>query len=311
MTQTTTNRSMYRMLPGHVVMPSGSGNEPESIVAPFIAQQFTLTFAGADPLVAGDYVTTFETPVNGDIEVTVTSDGTKTRAAATVELAASINTTIGIDSLVTATSNGAAIVTVFAKGYSTDLATPTTSVPGASTLTAAESVAPSAPGLRMGLWYIYSEAAATPYAITGTPRGCNVAALPSSATAIADLRGIVARATSQTELSPTFNDANTFDAYLAGQVAPGLNRGLICAVVDPASGTMTPGGEVHVVIAAGTYSVIGAVANAAGAGAETIRVDNAPTGNILARVPVNGHEETMDFGNYTGRLVELKVNVTN
>jgi hypothetical protein len=311
MTQTTTNRSLYRMLPGHVVMPSGSGNEPESIVAPYNVQQFTFTFAGgASPLAAGAYTVTFITPLNGSIVVSITSDGTLTYTQGATALAAAINVAIGVDSLFYATSSGV-ITTAYAKSPNTDIATPVTAVPGADTLTAAESVAPSAPGLRMGLWYIYSEAAATPYAITGTPRGCNVAALPNANTVIADLRGIVARATSQTELSPTFNDANTFDAYVAGQVAPGLNRGLVCAVVDPASGTMTPGGEVHVVIAAGTYSVIGAVANAAGAGAETIRVDNAPTGNILARVPVNGHEETMTFGNYTGRLVELKVNCTN
>jgi hypothetical protein len=310
MTQTTTNRSLYRMLPGHVVMPSGSGNEPESIVAPYNVQQFTFTFGGTDPLVAGAYTATFVTPLNGSIVATATSTGATTYAQAAVLLAASINTSIGLDSLFFATASGA-VVTAYAKSPNTDIATPVTAVPGADTLTAAESVAPSAPGLRMGLWYIYSEAAATPYAITGTPRGCNVAALPNASTTIADLRGVVARETSSTEMSPTFNDANTFDAYVAGQVAPGLNRGLICAVVDPASGTMTPGGEVHVVIAAGTYSVIGAVASAAGAGAETLRVDNAPTGNILARVPVNGHEETMNFGNYTGRLVELKVNVTN
>ena len=161
----------------------------------------------------------------------------------------------------------------------------------------------------MGLFYVYSDLA-TPYAITGTPRGANIAALPDSGTVIADLRGVVARAVSQTELSATFNDALTNDAYPAGSLAPGLNRGEVVAVVDPASGTMTPGGEVHVVIAAGAYSVIGAVANVADGG-NTIRIDNAPTGVILGRVPVDGFEETLVMGGYSVRQVKLKVNRGN
>ena len=133
----------------------------------------------------------------------------------------------------------------------------------------------------------------------------------SSGTVIADLRGVVARAVSQTELSATFNDALTNDAYPAGTPAPGANRGEVVAIVDPASATMTPAGEVHVVIAAGTYSVIGSVAAAAGGAGETIRIDNAPTGVILGRVPADGFEETLAIGGYSVRQVKLKVNRGN
>ena len=308
MTQTVTNRSLYRMLPGLMVTPSGAGTEPESICAPFNVQQFTFTFGGTDPLVAGDYTITWITPLNGTIVTTATSSGATTFAQAAVLMAAAINQAIGVDSLYYATASGA-VVTAYAKSPNTDLAVPVTAVPGADTLTAAESVAPSAPSLRMGLFYVYSDLA-TPYAITGTPRGANIAALPDSGTVIADLRGVVARAVSQTELSATFNDALTNDAYPAGSPAPGLNRGEVVTVVDPASGTMTPAGEVHVVIAAGAYSVIGAVANAADGG-NTIRIDNAPTGVILGRVPVDGFEETLAIGGYSVRQVKLKVNRGN
>ena len=308
MTQTVTNRSLYRMLPGLMVTPSGAGTEPESICAPFNVQQFTFTFGGTDPLVAGAYTITWITPLNGAIVTTATSSGATTFAQAAVLMAAAINQAIGVDSLYYATASGA-VVTAYAKSPNTDLAVPVTAVPGADTLTAAESVAPSAPSLRMGLFYVYSDLA-TPYAITGTPRGANIAALPDSGTVIADLRGVVARAVSQTELSATFNDALTNDAYPAGSLAPGLNRGEVVAVVDPASGTMTPGGEVHVVIAAGAYSVIGAVANVADGG-NTIRIDNAPTGVILGRVPADGFEETLAIGGYSVRQVKLKVNRGN
>ena len=309
MTQTVTNRSLYRMLPGLMVTPSGAGTEPESICAPFNVQQFTFTFAGgAPPLAAGAYTISWVTPLNGTIVTSITATGAETYAQGATAMAAAINQTIGVDSLFYATASGA-VVTAYAKSPNTNLAVPTTAVPGADTLTAAQSVAPSAPSLRMGLFYVYSDLA-TPYAITGTPRGANIAALPDSGTVIADLRGVVARAVSQTELSATFNDALTNDAYPAGSLAPGLNRGEVVAIVDPASGTMTPGGEVHVVIAAGTYSVIGSVANAADGG-NTIRIDNAPTGVILGRVPVDGFEETLAIGNYSVRQVKLKVNRGN
>lgn len=308
MTQTATNRSLYRMLPGLMVTPSGAGTEPESICSPYNVQQFTFTFGGTDPLVAGEYTITWITPLNGTIVTTATSTGATTFAQAAVLMAAAINSAVGIDSLFYATASGA-VVTAYAKSANTNIATPVTADPGADTFVAAQSVAPSAPSLRMGLFYVYSDLA-TPYAITGTPRGANIAALPDSGTVIADLRGVVARAVSQTELSATFNDSLTNDAYPAGSLAPGLNRGEVVAIVDPASGTMTPGGEVHVVIAAGTYSVIGAVANAADGG-NTIRIDNAPTGVILGRVPVDGFEETLAIGAYSVRQVKLKVNRGN
>lgn len=308
MTQTVTNHSLYRMLPGLMVTPSGAGTEPESICAPYNVQQFTFTFGGADPLAAGAYTVTWVTPLNGTIVTSITSDGVIGLNTGATLLAAAINQTIGVDSLFYATASGA-VVTAYAKSPNTDLATPVTAVPGADTLTAAESVVPSAPSLRMGLFYVYTNPG-TPYAITGTPRGANVVALPGATSTIADLRGVVARAVSQTELSATFNDSITNDAYPAGSLAPGLNRGEVVAVVDPASATMTPGGQVHVVIAAGAYSVIGSVASAADGG-NTIRIDNAPTGVILGRVPVDGYEETLSIGAYSVRQVKLKVNRGN
>ena len=310
MTQTTTPRSIFRTLPGAIVTPTGAGTEPESIAAPYNTQQFTFTFAGgAAPMAAGVYSATFITPINGSIVVSYTASGAETYAQGATAFAAALNQTIGVDSLFAATAAGP-ICTAYAKSANTDIAVPVTAVPGADTLTAAESVAPSAPALRMGLFYVYGNPG-SPYAISGTPRGCNFAKLPDANTVLADLRGVVARATAQTELSATFNDALTNDAYPAGSVAPGLNRGEVVAVVDPASGTMTPGGQVHVVILAGTYSVIGAVADAAGGAGETLRIDNAPTGNIFGRVPVNGQEETLTIGAYSARLVTLKINQTN
>ena len=305
MTQTATFRSNFRFLPGFIYTPQGGGHETESIEVPYTAQQFTFTFGGASPLAAGDYVINWTSPTNGALTTTITSDGALTFAAGANLLAETIGATNGVLNQFTATSDGVSVVTVVAKSANTDWALPTTSVPGADTLTAAESVAPAAPGLRMGLWYIYDDAA-TALAITGTPRGAFAAKLPVSGTAIADLRGVVARPYNQTTLSPTFQDATSGDAYTAGQAGFGCLRGSVCTVVDPASGTMSPGSQVHVVKATGTYSVVGAVASAADGG-NTLRLDN--TTPVRARVVAK--QESFTMGNYSGLCVLLEVNQTN
>ncbi len=310
MPQVNTTRFLFRTAPGMVYSSHGGDPyETESMCSPFTLQQFTLTFGGASPLAAGDYVVSFVTPASGTLEVTINSDGTKTFAAATVELDAAIEATAGLGDLFTVTNDGATVVTLVARSANLDMATPTTSVPGADTLTAAESVAPAAPSLQMGLFYQYASVV-QPLAITGTPRGATPAMLPTGSTVIADLRGVIARVVNQTTLSGDFNGLATPDVYPAGQIWPGLLRGTVCVRVDPASASITAGGQVHVVIAAGTYSVIGAVAAVADGG-NTIRIDNAPTGNILGRA-VAAEETLQIFGNRTtGRYVPLKVNRTN
>ncbi len=310
MTQVNTARFLYRTAPGMIYSAHGGGGyETESMCSPFVLQQFTLTFGGASPLAAGDYVTTFVIPGTGSIDITINSDGTKTFAAATVELDAAIEADPNLGPLFTVTNDGAAVVTLIARSANLALATPSTSVPGADTLTAAESVAPSAPSLQMGLFYVYSSVV-QPLAISGTPRGATPGALPSGSTAIADLRGVIGRVVNQTTLASDFNSQATNDTYPAGQIWPSVLRGTVATRVDPASATITVGGQVHVVIAAGTYSIIGAVAAVADGG-NTIRIDNAPTGNILGRAVMA--EETLSvFGTSTiGRYIPLKVNRTN
>lgn len=306
MTQIATTRSFFRLVPGHISTPEGPGRETESFEVPFIAQEFTLTFGGGgSPLAAGDYVVTFASPTSGALTATITSDGSKTFAEGTDELAAVINATAGVENQYTATSNGVSVVTLVAKSANTNWPVPVPTVPGADTITAAQSVAPSAPGLRMGLWYVY-DTTPTALAITGTPRGAPVAQLPSGSTTVALLRGVVARPANQTALSSTFADSNTFDTYTAGQIGFGCLRGEVAAVVDPASGTMVPGSQVHAIIATGTYSVVGAVADAADGG-NTLRLDN--TTPVRARV--TAAQETFSIGNYSGLCVLLKVNQTN
>ena len=307
MTQSITTRSLYRMLPGHIVTPDGSGREPESLEVPFTLQSFTFTVSAApDPVTAGDYEMIFVTPVDGTITVTYTAAGTETPAELAAALAAAGTADPNVGGLFYFSSS-ALVVTAVAKSANISIATPTTAVPGATTVTAALLTAAAAPSLRMGLFYVYGTAQAN-LAITGTPRGRPIAALPSASTTIAGLRGVIARPTNQTTLSATFQDATTPDAYPAGSLAFGCNRGMVCTVIDPASASMTVGGQIHVVIAAGMYSVIGAVAAVADGG-NTIRIDNAPTGNILGRVVAV--EETLTLGGASSRNVLLKVNNTN
>ncbi len=306
MTQISTTRSMFRLLPGHVATSTGPGTETESIVSPYTLQQMTFVFGGVSPLAAGDYTVPFVTPANGTLTITINSDGTKTFAAATVELSAAINATEGLSSLFKATSDGATTTTIIARSANTSLTLPVTTVPGADTLTATISVAAAAPSLRMGVFYVFGTPTFTG-AITNTPRGCRLAALPTGSTVVADLRGIVARPQNQTTLSSTYNDSTTPDAYPAGSPGFGLLRGEVDVVVDPASGTINEFTDpIYVVIAAGTHSVIGSVTDTADGG-NTLRLDN--TTPVRARV--TGFEETYAFGSWSSRCVRLRVNQTN
>lgn len=310
MVQTTTLTSMPRMLPGHISTPEGPGRETESILVPYTPQALTFTLGGDTPAVAGDYTITFVTPVNGSIVVTVTATGAQTHTQFATAIAAAINAKLGVGSLFYATSS-LGVVTATARTANLSIAVPVVAVPGATTLTPAQSVAAAAPGLRIGVWYVYG-AAPPPVvgAISGTPRAPRSGALPTAAATAATLRGVVGRTANQTQLSNTATlNANTPDAYLAGQVAFGALRGTVDVVVDPASGTFTEASQVHVVIAAGAYSVIGSVAATAD-GANTIRLDN--TTPVRARVaPGSTQEETHAFGGESVRLVRLQVNQTN
>src|SRR5690606_28721130 len=108
----------------------------------------------------------------------------------------------------------------------------------AHTATTTQTVAAAAPSLALGLFYIYAPPITS--TITGTPSGARPAALPDAGTAVADLRGVIGRVVNQTTLPADFANSSTpADAYPAGQVWPGLNRGLVCARVDPASATIS------------------------------------------------------------------------
>ena len=305
MVQTATNRAHFRMLPGFIYTPVGSGNEPESILIPCTPQQLTFTLAGADPITAGDYEYRFVGPgLTGAFTVTVTQAAV-TPTAASVIVAAALNADPQAGQFYSWTS-ALGVVTGVAKSANTSFALPTTTTNAPTTNTAAISVAAAANSLRMGVFYVYASTTYTSGAVTNTPRGAWPVALPTTATTAATLRGVVARPANQTALSPTFNDATTFDQYTAGQVGFGCLRGQVCTVVDPASGTMNVGDSVYVVLGAGTYSVIGAVADAADGGNTLILNTTTP---VRARIVAD--EETFSIGNYSGRCVLLEVNQTN
>lgn len=313
MTQTSTFRFNFRSAPGAIVTPIGGPRETESCYSPYVPQQVTLTVTGASPFVA-DVTVTITFPLqdgsglSGTVgPVAIAAAQTSTQAAATI--AAAWNADPQASQLYTATSN-LAVVTLVARSYNTSI--PASSFVGTfsddptHTLPAAQTVAAAAPSLVMGRFYQIGTVA-QPLAISGTPRDCRPATTAAGAT-ITTLRGVVGREVNSTMLALP-NLQSVPDAYPAGQAWPGLLRGQVYAQVDPASASMTPGGEVHVVVAAGVYSQIGSVAAAADGG-NTVRIDNAPTGNVLASV-VSAEENLQPFTTSSGRFVLLKVNRTN
>lgn len=318
MSQTSTFRYSFRTAPGLIRSAHGSDPlETEAMCSPFTLQQLTITVAGADPFAgATTYTLTFPAQDgSGDTitvgPVTIALGQTLAQAAATI--AAAINANVDAGALYVATS-ALAVVTIVARSANTSIAAAdfTSTFADAHTGVVAQSVAAAAPSLEMGLFYVYSSSSGYGPGVTTTPRQCFLGALPSGSTAIADLRGVIGRVVNQTTLSNTFNSNGVgaaADAYPAGMTWPGVLRGTVCVKVDPASTAMTVGGQIHVVIAAGAYSVIGAVAAAADGG-NTIRIDNAPTGNILGRV-VEVEENLRPFTRSSGRYVPIKVNRTN
>jgi len=307
MVQTTTNRAHARMLPGFIYTPTGAGNEPESIQIPCTPQQLTFTLAGADPITAGDYDYNFVGPgLTGAFTVTVTQAAV-TPTAASVIVAAALNADAQAGQFYKWTS-ALGVVTGVAKSANVSFALPTTSTNAPTTNTAAISVVAAQNALRMGVFYVLGSSTYTSGAITNTPRGAWPVTLPTVATTIPQLRGVVARPENQTQLSPTFSDYNSFDAYPAPSVGFGCLRGQVCAVVDPASATMSVGSDVFVVIAAGTYSVIGSVA-AATDGGNTLQLNNT-AGVVRARVVADEETFTMGTG-YSSRCVLIEVNQTN
>lgn len=301
MTQTVSYHSHFRTIPGHVYSPVGAGNEPESIFIPYTLQQLTFTLAGANPIDAGDYEYRFVGPA-GPFTVTVTQAAVTPTAGAVV-VAAALNADPTAGGLYTWTSN-LGVVTGVAKSGLTSIALPTTTTVGATTNTAAISVAAAVNTMRLGLWYVYASTTYVGGAVTNTPHGAWTVTNVTGSTTVAQLRGVVARSPLQTTLG-TFTDNTAPDAYRSGQIGFGINRGRICTVVDPVSGLLAPGSALYVVIAAGTNSIIGSVTSTAD-GANTLRLDNTTPG----RARVVDNEETFSFGAYSGRCVVLDVNQT-
>jgi hypothetical protein len=311
MTQTSTFRFQFRSAPGQIVTPIGGPRETESCYSPYVPQQLTITLAGADPFAAdADLTITFPlqdgSGLSGTVgPVTIALGQTLAQAAATV--AAAWNAEPQARQLFAATSVGP-VITLVATSYNISVlaAGVVGTFTDAHTATVAQSVAAAAPSLAMGRFYTIGTVA-KPLAISGTPRDARPATTAAGAT-IDTLRGVVGREVNSSMLAlPNLQSAP--DAYPAGQVFPGLLRGQVYAQVDPESGTMTTSSEVHVVVAAGAYSMIGAVATAAD-GVNTVRIDNAPAGNVLASV-VSVEENLQPFTTSSGRFVLLKLNRTN
>lgn len=307
MTIFATKRHMPRCLPGHIITPEGSGREPETIAIPHVMQVLSLAFGGTAPLVAGNYTTTFATPQAGSVAITINSDGTKTFAAATLELAAAIAAQGNLGTLAIVTNNGTTTTTLTARSSTVSLALPVVSVPGATTLTPLIVRAASSPTLRIGLFYTYGLLSnfGPVGAVMGGPRGVRIGTLPTSTTTVAQLRGVVARTYNQT--SPASNatvDAGLPNAYRAGSIGYGCLRGEVGVVVDPNSATITDlQSEIHVVIVAGAYTTVGAIASVAD-GVNTLRLDS------VARARMTMMEETVTFGQNIVRCAVIKVNQT-
>lgn len=303
MAQTQTQRYSSEGAPGHMYSPPQE-RETESLCLPFTAATFTLTLAGTDPSVAGDYTVSFPAPSGGTVTATYTSPGAIALATEGGNLRDALNADPIFSKYFTATAVGA-VVTIVATSPSLNIALAdiVTGVPGGTTLTAALVSASGGLTLRMGVLYKFGAAGVGP-AITGTMRQARPASALEVGDVLADIRGGVGRVVNQTTLAADFIETAP-DAYTSPGIFPGLLRGEIALVVDPASGTIDETtATVYAVLGVGTHSVIGALTDTADGG-NTVQV------NVSEYLRVLSPEFTPTFGTPSQRLVRCKLNRGN
>ena len=303
MVQFQTTRGLDRLAPGAMISPAQE-RETESAYIPWNLQTLTGTFAGTDPAVVGDYTITLPLLNGSSYTFTYTSVG-DTLANTGPLVAAAWNADPVVGKLFFA-SSASAVVTFVAKSSNTSIAAAdwTVVVPGATTLTIAQTVASGSSSLRMGVLYAATTAPAFTQAITGTPRDAVLARALLDADTVGLIRGMVGREANSTQMSPDFTNT-TPDQYLSGQVFPGLLRNLGAFIVDPASAAISPTtANIYAVLPAGTGTVVGALT--------TISTNNLEVGaGINPLIRVIAVEETPVFQAPSQRMVRCKINRTN
>lgn len=251
MTQTITKRYMDEGLPG-LLDQDTTTVETESLATGFIGQvsRFTIGDAAYTPAVY-----TITTPVTDAFTDVFDYDGSDdaNATAAAVAMAAAWNASpasraLGIASVVVAKS-----VDIAWNDY-TRAWVPVPTATNAAVFTVATQTAASSTIARFGVLVCRGAA-------TGNPRDARPVAPLTSASVIADVRGMVIREDCGVE-QPSLNPSTTsYDAYPAGRVAPILNRGRGWVVCETA---MAVDGPIYV-RKSGT-GIIGAVRNDADGG---------------------------------------------
>ena len=303
MSQTQTKRYSSQGAPGHCYTATGE-RETESLCLPKTPLSFTLTWAGTDPSVAGDYVVSFPSPAGGTVSSTYTTAGGIALAVEGTNLKNSLNADPIFSRYFTA-SNVGAVLTVTANSPSLNLALSdiSISVPGLTTLTASALSAPGGITLRMGSLCKYGADGVGP-AVTDTFREARPAASLEVGDTVADIRGMVMRQANATTLAADF-DESAPDAYSSPAIFPVLNRGEGALVISPESAAITRSTTpIYVVLAVGVNSVVNALTTKADGG-NTTQVDTADFLRLL------GDEFTPTFGTPSQRLVRCKINRTN
>jgi hypothetical protein len=300
MVQRSTTRYHDQTAPGFCFTPAQE-RATESCVIPYNCQKLTITLAGTDPSVAGDYVISFPLPSDGSTySLTYTTAG----AALLLDgpaIAVAWNADPVASQLYFASAAGA-VITLTALSSNTSIAAASWSGTknGGTTATIAQTVASAATSIRMGVLYKWAPASSIVQGISGTPRAEWVVAPLATGDTVDVIRGMVMREMNATQMDPGFSNS-TADQYLSGHVFPGLLRGVGTVVVDPASATITPATvSLYAVLAAGANTIVGAVTTVADGG-NTVLINSGA--NPFARV--YGPESTPVFQTPSTRLARI------
>jgi hypothetical protein len=265
MPQVITRPFLQDVAPGAIRSQENHRLTESTVAAPIIATQ-TLTVAGTEPTIAGDYVVSYTRPSGDTVTVTATAGVFATHE----ELATAIGAQWEVSQNDWRVEVAADVITLRARNGQQINNITVVAVPGGTTLTASAGTAPSSYELALGLFYAEDTSAGA--LDQGAFRG-NTGIPP---TAIRQLglgdtlgraRGVHAATDNQDQMRPLGAPGPRF--LRSGRIGYGLRQGEIGVVVTGAN-VITPASTIYAVLNPTGGNLVGSALTAEADGANTL-----------------------------------------
>lgn len=294
MPQFITSPFLQDVAPGSIRSPENHRLTESTVAPPIIASQ-TLTIAGTEPTIAGDYVVSYARPSGETVTVTATAGVFATHE----ELADAIAAQWQISQNDWRVEVAADVITLRARNGQQLNNITVVSVPGATTLTASAGTAPSSYDFALGLFYAEDTGAGA--LDQGAFRG-NTGIPPTSirqlglGDTLGLARGVHAATDNQDQMRPLGAPGPRF--LRSGRIGFGLRRGEIGVVVTGAN-VITPASTI--------YAVLNPTGGNLVRSALTSEADGANTLALATRASVVLGERTLTIGSQTIRAAVIEM----